>query len=326
MRLLGPTTVCEGNIVVEGLARRFIGDFSNATAGNRLVFQTSAANAVTDVAVMPSGTGTTAGWRAYNASDPNNASLIRLEIGATEALVRSGQIGTGSYLPLSFLTGNTSRFTISTTGKFSIGGAASAWDTDKTPIQFVTAWSSLWSHDTNKTIGICANYYFAAGGRTSIGAAASTEVQAGSGGVYIRNYPSVAANTLVGAALVDFNVTPAGAQLSTPQLLGYGTGAGGTVTQPTNKSTAVTLNKPCGRITTHNASLPGGTSVAFTFNNSLIGTDDGVDVWCSSPQNYKVRTGVPSTGSVPVYIENTTISGLSDALTINFRVLKGATS
>ena len=56
--------------------------------------------------------------------------------------------------------------------------------------------------------------------------------------------------------------------------LGYGTGAGGTVTQATSKSTAVTLNKPTGQITTHNAALAADTTVSFLVNNSLITTSD----------------------------------------------------
>src|SRR5882672_9299987 len=38
-------------------------------------------------------------------------------------------------------------------------------------------------------------------------------------------------------------------------LLGYATGAGGAVTQATDKSTAVTLNKICGAITMNGAAL-----------------------------------------------------------------------
>ena len=57
--------------------------------------------------------------------------------------------------------------------------------------------------------------------------------------------------------------------------LGYGAGAGGTVTQATSKSTAVTLNKPTGKITMNNAALAANTTVQFNLNNNLIATKIG---------------------------------------------------
>ena len=42
------------------------------------------------------------------------------------------------------------------------------------------------------------------------------------------------------------------------------------VTQLTNKSTPVTIDRHCGTITTHNASLGANTSVEFTVNNNLV--------------------------------------------------------
>ena len=63
-----------------------------------------------------------------------------------------------------------------------------------------------------------------------------------------------------------------------PNGMGYasGIGAGGSVTQSTSKSTAVTINKPCGQITLHNASLAAGATVQFNLSNSYIGAYDQV--------------------------------------------------
>ena len=58
--------------------------------------------------------------------------------------------------------------------------------------------------------------------------------------------------------------------------LGYATGAQGTVTQATDKGTAVTLNKSMGRITMNNAALAGNTAVTFTLNNNLISANDTI--------------------------------------------------
>ena len=77
----------------------------------------------------------------------------------------------------------------------------------------------------------------------------------------------------VGASLGEiFRVTSVGSILATNPagVVGYGTGAGGTVTQATSKSTAVTLNTPTGQIIMNNAALAAGASVFFNFNNSVL--------------------------------------------------------
>jgi len=107
--------------------------------------------------------------------------------------------------------------------------------------------------------------------------------------------------------------------------LGYGTGAGGTVTQATSKSTAVTLNKPTGQITTNNAALAGGASVAFQVFNSLMSASDTV-VLQSTNGNYTPRVYNNTSGSFFVNLKNETGGSLSDAIIINFAIIKGATS
>lgn len=106
--------------------------------------------------------------------------------------------------------------------------------------------------------------------------------------------------------------------------IGYGVGSGGTVTQLTSKSTGVTLNKPSGQITTHNASLAANTDVSFVLTNSVVEVGDAVYVTGSSAANYLYRTGLAASGGVTVFIRNTTAGSLSDALTIDFKVIKGA--
>lgn len=53
---------------------------------------------------------------------------------------------------------------------------------------------------------------------------------------------------------------------------GYANGAGGAVTQATSRSTAVTLNKVTGQITTDTTSLAAGATVVFTVNNTAVTT------------------------------------------------------
>jgi hypothetical protein len=108
--------------------------------------------------------------------------------------------------------------------------------------------------------------------------------------------------------------------------LGYGTGSGGTVTQATSKSTAVTLNKPTGRITMNSAALAGGGIVFFTLNNSLISIGDIlVTNVIGNAGNYRVRVECGnSVGATLIFVDNTTGGSLSDAIGIQFAILKGA--
>ena len=110
--------------------------------------------------------------------------------------------------------------------------------------------------------------------------------------------------------------------------LGYGSGAGGTVTQATSKTSGVTLNRPAGQITTTADALAAGASASFILTNSCIGSADTVVVTHrSSSGSYSVRAGVSSSGgSALVTLKNETAGSLSDAVVINFTIIKGVLS
>jgi len=124
-------------------------------------------------------------------------------------------------------------------------------------------------------------------------------------------------------------VTIPGTLSLTGGTFGYGAGAGGTVTQATSKSTAVTLNKPCGQITMSNEALAAGASVAFDCGNTFV---DINDVICINPSNaagsvnYQAWVSFISAATFTVCIKNISAGSLSDAVKLNFAVLKGATS
>jgi hypothetical protein len=108
--------------------------------------------------------------------------------------------------------------------------------------------------------------------------------------------------------------------------LGYGTGSGGTVTQLTSRGTAVTINKLSGSITL--VSAPGGTSwSAFVVNNSLVGANDTVILTSKSgaTNSYLFYPLGISAGSFQIYFQ-TTGGTATDTPTVNFTVIKGATS
>ena len=114
--------------------------------------------------------------------------------------------------------------------------------------------------------------------------------------------------------------------VTAPSGLGYGTGAGGTVTQLTSKSTAVTLNKPTGQITTAADALAANTETFFQLLNSSINVGDVVVVNNNNSTNYATRVGLSASGAITVLLKNISAASLSQAVTINFAVIKGATS
>jgi len=114
-------TLSSGNLTFSSTAQRITGDFSNATVANRLMFQTSTTNGNTTVAAIPNGTSQQGQFTAFNASNPTNASNISIIALAGEGRVQSAIAGTGTYLPMTFLTGGSERVRIDTSGNVGIG-------------------------------------------------------------------------------------------------------------------------------------------------------------------------------------------------------------
>ena len=118
------------------------------------------------------------------------------------------------------------------------------------------------------------------------------------------------------------------ALVTTTTGLGFYTGAGGTVTQATSKATAFTLSKMCGQITTAADALAANTIVSATWTNSLIAATDVVIINHKSGGTlgaYTINVACGSPTST-LYIRNNTSGSLSEALVLNFVVIKGVTS
>lgn len=110
--------------------------------------------------------------------------------------------------------------------------------------------------------------------------------------------------------------------------IGYNTGAGGTVTQLTNKSTSVTLNKGSGQITTNNAVLLGNTTVSFTLQNSTIAAGDVLVLnhYSGGTAGSYALNAQSAAGSASINIRNITNASLTEAITIAYAVIKTATA
>ena len=109
--------------------------------------------------------------------------------------------------------------------------------------------------------------------------------------------------------------------------IGYTSGLGGAVTQATSKSTGVTLNKPCGPITTHDAALAAAAEVAFTVTNSTVAAGDVVVACIKSGGTsgaYNLQVSAVTDGTFDLALGNMSAGSLSEAVVINFAVIKSA--
>lgn len=111
--------------------------------------------------------------------------------------------------------------------------------------------------------------------------------------------------------------------------VGYENGAGGTVTQATSKSTGVTLNNICGQITTNNAALAAATIVTFNVTCAAMAAADVVIMNHASGGTlaaYTINPRANTTGNFAVDIRNNTAGSLSEALVLNYAIIKAVQS
>lgn len=107
--------------------------------------------------------------------------------------------------------------------------------------------------------------------------------------------------------------------------IGYATGAGGSVTQLTSKSTSVTLNKICGSIGVNGAALAAGARVTFAVSNSTVGVNDVIRIMHNSGGTFGAYVFTPNTAGAGVFdltITNISAGSLSEALGLKFVVIK----
>lgn len=135
-----------------------------------------------------------------------------------------------------------------------------------------------------------------------------------------------AAQTFTGAQTFASSVKSTSATAG----VGYATGAGGAVTQATNRSTGVTLNKVSGAITTDTTSLAAGASATFTVTDSAVAIGDVVVCSIRSGQtNKETRVAVTAVaaGSFDLTVHNQHASTAeTGAIVINFAVVKAVSS
>jgi hypothetical protein len=109
------------DLIFTGTGNRITGDFSNATAANRVAFQSSTVNGNTSIAALPNGTATGSIFVTFNNQDPANANPMQIRSLATEAGLFLGANGTAVAIPMTFHNGGSERVRIDTSGNVGIG-------------------------------------------------------------------------------------------------------------------------------------------------------------------------------------------------------------
>ena len=293
-----------GNLTFTGTGNRITGDFSNATIANRVLFQTNVVDGNTSVGVIPNGSSQGSTIRAYNNSNVTNCSHATLASLSTESRIESGIIGSGTYLPITFYTSGAERMRIDTSGNVGIGGIAD--------YKLDVFNGNLRLNGNARTVAGDSSIYFGSNTNNYIYSGDATNIMAFAVNGAERMRIDTSGNVLV--------TNVAG--------LGYGAGAGGTVTQATSKSTAVTLNKPTGKITLNGASLAAATIVSFTLTNTLIAATDTLIINHQSVGTLGAYTinAACAAGSATISIRNNTAGALAEAIVLNFNLVKGVTA
>jgi hypothetical protein len=150
--------------------------------------------------------------------------------------------------------------------------------------------------------------------------------------------PELTSGTTVSGAVIDSSTigsstpsTVVGTTVYATTEIGYSAAAQGAVTQLTDKSTGVTLNKSAGRITMSNAALAGSTAVSFILTNNTISINDTIVVCVSSNTTgsaagaYTTYVSYLAAGSALITLRNlTAATSYSEAVIINFSIIHGA--
>jgi len=169
---------------------------------------------------------------------------------------------------------------------------------------------------------------------SSANLAAALTDETGTGASVFANTPSlvtpaIGAATGTSLTLTSFVSTPGNiSNNGGTGRIGYATGAGGSVTQLTSKSTGVTLSKQSGQITMDGAALAASTTVSFTLTNTILQSTDVLilnHAGTGTAGAYLLNAQVVG-GSASINVRNVTLGSLSEAIVIAFIIISGAVS
>ncbi len=235
-----------------------------------------------------------------------------------------GQTSTGPIVERRFTA--TDFMTLNANSHYQIGTTALSWFSSAKALQVGNG--AVWGVEASNgnEIEIGSNYYQSVAGTykySASGKARLIRLRDAEMGFY-RAAAGVAAGTITWVQDLKIddsgNVTVIGAGG-----LGYGTGAGGTVTQTTSRTTGVTLHKAAGAITL--VSAAGSTTFAsFTVTNSVVAATDTVIVSQKSGTDlYEIHVTAVAAGSFRISFK-TTGGTTTEQPVFNFAIIRAATS
>lgn len=210
-----------------------------------------------------------------------------------------------------------------------VSGSLQPWYSGLSVVQLPAA--ALWTPKAGGVTHLSSNMYFDGSTYKAILDGSATDHYQLVGSYVWRSATGCIAGNEITAWTTGMELDGGGNLLLKSGTGGVGYGVGGTVTQSTSKSTDVTLNKPSGKITMNNAALAAGATVSFRFYNSLIGSTDSFDVAIDGAsmtvghESYLLSRTCWAGGGI-ITLKNIFSSSLSEAVVLNFNIIKGAVS
>jgi hypothetical protein len=211
-------------------------------------------------------------------------------------------------------------FTISLNGAAAIFGAVSTLTAGAAICYRFYQATNSWYNVTNETSGYNAAIQAFLNSPSSANLRAAVTDETGTGSLVFATSPSLVTPD-IGAA-TGTSLTATGTIVSTGTSgVGYGTGAGGAVTQGTSRTTGVTINKTSGAITLFSAA-GSATAASFTVTNSTVAATDVIILNQKSGTDlYDLKVTAVAAGSFNITF-NTTGGTTTEQPVFNFAVIK----
>jgi hypothetical protein len=211
-------------------------------------------------------------------------------------------------------------FTLALNGAAAIFGAVSTLTAGAAICYRFYQATNSWYNVTNETSGYNAAIQAFLNSPSSANLRAAVTDETGTGSLVFATSPALVTPD-IGAA-TGTSLTATGTIVSTGTAgVGYGTGAGGAVTQGTSRTTGVTLNKTSGAITLFSAA-GSATAATFTVTNSTVAATDVIILNQKSGTDlYDLKVTAVSAGSFNITF-NTTGGTTTEQPVFNFAVIK----
>lgn len=293
------------------------GTYLNSTTGT---ISSTSANAL---AVGPNGT--TNPTLQVDGSVSSEATGVKITGAAAGSGVTVAAISSGTNENLTVNAKGTGTLNLNATHGFSVFGGNVGVDSTS-----ANALSVGPADVTNPTFNVDSSTASVATGLNVKGAAAAS-------GLAVSTISSGTNENLTidakGSGTITLNGTATGAVISGQGLFsnnatagnGYSTGAGGTVTQGTSRTTGVTLNKVCGAITLVSAA---GSATPFTFtvtNSAVAATDTVIVSQKSGTDAYSAVVSAVAAGSFKITVTDLT-GTTTEQPVFNFAVTKAVSA